>query len=95
MLSEEEMRMIHKKTGATKQQILECERYRIRHPYDHLQPGDRGFDRVWGRKRKEEEKLKRRRRDDELEVLEKEEFDKRKKGMDKVHKRFTVLSTDR
>jgi len=92
MLSEDKMREIHRRTGASKLQILEAQRYLKGNRYDHLQPGDREFDRVFGEKRKkQEDRLEKAKKDAEDKVKEMQLFEKRKRGMDKVHKKFTIL----
>lgn len=83
-----ELARIHKKPISAIKASLE---YAKRHPNDLLQPGDKKFDAIWGEKVKRDAKLKQRGQDEWKELEEKKAFQQRKTGMDKVHKRFTVV----
>ena len=92
MLNEEQLIEVAKKTKTPLNEVRRAAHYAIRHPSDHLQPGDPRFERVWGKEQKKnKERLEKRKKDDEALLKEREEFEKRKKGIDKVHKRFTIV----
>lgn len=63
--------------------------YHKKHPYDTLQPSDKNFKDVWGAKlKRNEDKIDLAKRNSEIEYEEKKQFKLRKKGYDKVHKKY-------
>lgn len=92
MLNDKEIHELANRQKVHYSKIVEAQKYLREHPFDHLQPSDPRFQRVWGEKIKLQESRRRKDKENaEGEAREKTLFQNRKKGMDKVHRKYTVI----
>lgn len=92
MLTEKQIHELAQRNRVHYSKIIEAERHIQKNPFDHLQPDDPRFARVWGDKiKRSEDKMKKGKQDAEEKARELRLFEQRKQGMDKVHRKYTVV----
>ena len=92
MLSQEQVNKLAIQNKVHISKIREAEKYKREHPFDCMQPGDRGYNAVWGEKVKQQRDIRERQKREAEELYrEKKIMEARKQGMDKVHRKYLVI----